>query len=99
MSNSYTALGFSARHIVLIVLDVIITKQRYQIGIVGLVYGKIKLTATLTAFLHTAIDKVFKERLLIVVEYSSQIRVILHIVLIVIDRGILVNNIDERLVL
>ena len=54
-SGCLPAFAFAGRDIVLIVFCIIISKGGNQIRIIGLVGGKVKCTAALTAFLHAAV--------------------------------------------
>ena len=89
MLDCYTAFSLSARHIVLIVFGVVVTKQCYQIGVVGLVGCKVELAATLTAFLYATIDKVLKKFPRILPINGNQISIIRNIILVIIDCTIL----------
>ena len=89
VSDRYTAFSLSIGHIVLVVFYVIVAKQCYQIGVVGLVGCKVELTASLATFLHTAVDEVLKKFPRILTISGDQISVIRSIVPIIVDGTIL----------
>ena len=97
--NSFAALRFSARHIVFIVFGVVVTKQCYQIGVVGFISCKVELAATLAAFLHSTVDEMLEKSFLVVAKDCGQILIILQILFVVINRCILCNLFLERFVL
>ena len=82
----------------LIVFLVIFAKSGNQIRIIGLVGGKVKCTAALTAFLHAAVYEMLQILPLVISKQGSQIGVVLFVILIIVNRGVFAGQHIVRLI-